>query len=76
MLWIDEPGLEHERVRDHRVVVGVGVLLDVEVLLHDPLRVREERPLGADRRAELLRACGARRSRSSRSACSATAIFG
>jgi hypothetical protein len=29
-----EPGLEHERVRDHRIVVRVGVLLDVEVLLH------------------------------------------
>src|SRR4051794_7839210 len=31
----DEPGLEHERVRDHRVVLGVRVLLDVEVLLDD-----------------------------------------
>src|SRR5215210_3543122 len=50
----DEPGLEHERVRDHRVVVGVGVLLDVEVLLDHALRVGEEGPLGADRVAELL----------------------
>src|SRR3954465_10144822 len=50
----DEPGLEHERVGDHRVVFGVGVLLDVEVLLDAALRVREERPLGADRSAELL----------------------
>src|SRR3954452_21646618 len=50
----DEPGLEHERVRDHRVVLGVGVLLDVEVLLDDALGVREEWPLGADRGAELL----------------------
>ena len=33
---------------------GVGVLLDVEVLLDDALRVGEEGPLGADRRAELL----------------------
>jgi hypothetical protein len=41
-------------VRDHRVVVGVGVLLDVEVLLDDALRVREERPLRADRVPELL----------------------
>jgi putative transposase len=31
----DEPRLQHERVRDHRVVIGVGVLLDVKVLLHD-----------------------------------------
>src|SRR5215218_3890301 len=49
-----EPGLEHERVRDHRVVIGVGVLLDVEVALDDAPRVREERPLGADGRAKLL----------------------
>src|SRR5215218_8299221 len=48
----DEPWLEHERVRDHRVVLGVGVLLDVEVLLDDPPRVGEERPLRADRGAE------------------------
>ena len=54
MLWIDEPRLEHERVRDHRVVLRVGVLLDVEVLLDGAVRVREEGPLGADRRAELL----------------------
>ena len=54
MLWIDEPRLEHERVRDHRVVLGVGVLLDVEVPLDRALGVGEERPLGADRRAELL----------------------
>src|SRR3954449_10742201 len=35
----DEPGLEHERVRGHRVVFGVGVLLDVEVLLDGAIRV-------------------------------------
>src|SRR5262245_10571599 len=29
----DEPRLEHERVRDHRVVFRVGILLDVEILL-------------------------------------------
>src|SRR5215203_4734122 len=50
-----KPRLEHERVRDHRVVVGVGVLLDVEVLLDDALRVGEKRPLGTDRGAELLK---------------------
>ena len=65
----DEPGLEHERVRDHRVVLGVGVLLDVEVPLDDAPRVGEERPLGADRGAELLERRGARRSRSWRSGC-------
>jgi hypothetical protein len=41
-------------VRDHRVVVRVGVLLDVEVLLDDPSGVGEEGPPGADRVAELL----------------------
>src|SRR5262249_8969515 len=45
---------EHERVRDHRVVLRVGVLLDVEVLLNGSLRVGEEGPLGSDRRPELL----------------------
>src|SRR5262245_1387048 len=29
----DQAGLEHEGVRDHRVVLGVGVLLDVEIPL-------------------------------------------
>src|SRR5215213_1343327 len=50
-----EPRLEHERVRDHRVVLGVGVLLDVQVLLDDAPWVGEERPLSADRGAELLK---------------------
>src|SRR5215207_9983550 len=49
-----EPRFEHERVRDHRVVLAVGVLLDVEVLLDDARRVGEEGPLGSDRGAELL----------------------
>ena len=50
----DQPRLEHEGVRDHRVVVGVGVLLDVQILLDGPLGVGQERPLGADRGPELL----------------------
>jgi hypothetical protein len=50
-----QPGLEHQRVRDHRVVCRVGVLRDVEVLLDGALRVGEECPLGADRRAEFLK---------------------
>jgi hypothetical protein len=41
-------------VRDHRVVVGVGVLLDLQVLLDDPPRIGQERPLCPDRGAELL----------------------
>ncbi len=45
---------EHEGVGDHRVVRGIGVFLDAEVLLDDPVRVTEERPFSAGRRAELL----------------------
>ena len=50
----DQSRLEHERVRDHRVVVRIGVLGDVEVLLDCSAGVGQERPRGADRRAELL----------------------
>ena len=49
-----EARLEDDCVRDHRVVLGVGVLLNVEVLLNLSARVREERPLGAHRRPKLL----------------------
>jgi hypothetical protein len=51
----DEAGLEHKRVRDHRVVFGVGVLLDVEILLDASFRIGQERPLGTDGRTELWR---------------------
>ena len=34
--------LEHERVRDHRIVLGVGVLLDVEVLLNRSVGVERK----------------------------------
>ena len=50
----DQARLEHQRVRDHRVVLGVGVFLDVEVALDGAAGVGEERPLGADRGPELL----------------------
>jgi hypothetical protein len=49
-----EARLENERVRNHRIVFGVGILLDVEVFLNFSLRVGEEGPLGADRRTKLL----------------------
>ena len=42
-------------MRDHRVVVRVGVLRDVEILLHLAPGVREERPVGADAAAKLVR---------------------
>jgi hypothetical protein len=35
--------LQHEGVRYHRVVMGVGVLLDLKILLDDTLFVVEER---------------------------------
>ncbi len=50
----DESRLEHERVRNHRIMLRVGILRDVEVLLNRSFGVGEEGPLGAHRRAELL----------------------
>src|SRR5277367_1431048 len=40
--------LEHERMRDHRIMLGVGVLLDVEILLNRSVGVRKKGPLGSD----------------------------
>src|SRR3989442_7781389 len=45
----------HERVRDHRVVVRVSVLGDVEVLLHLAAWIGKEGPARADAGAELVR---------------------
>jgi hypothetical protein len=50
----DQPRLEHQRVRDHGVVLGVGVLLNVEVLLDGAAWVGQEGPLSADGGAEFL----------------------
>src|SRR5277367_2305879 len=47
-----EPGLSMS-VGGHRVVKGIGVLLDVEVLLNLAPSVGQEGPVGADGRAEL-----------------------
>ena len=44
----DKAGLKDDHVGDHRIVQGVGVLGDVEILLHDPPRVGKERSVGAD----------------------------
>src|SRR5712691_9429556 len=43
-----EPGLEDERVRDHRVVMGVGVLLDLQVFLHLAPVIGQEGPGRSD----------------------------
>src|SRR6478736_557036 len=48
------PGLSTSVYRIHWVVVGVGVLLDVEVLLDLVAGVGQEGPLCADRVAELV----------------------
>src|ERR1700685_2627259 len=50
-----EARLEYERMRDHRIVLGVGVLLDIEILLNRSLGVRKEGPLGSDRCSKLLK---------------------
>ena len=41
-------------MRNHRIMLRVGILRDVEVLLNCSVGVGEEGPLGAHRRAELL----------------------
>src|SRR5580704_1655258 len=45
--------LQDEGVRDHWIV-RIGVLLNVEILLHCSLRVTKERPLGTKRVPELV----------------------
>ena len=35
----DKAGLEDNRMRDHRIVEGIGILGDIEILLHDTPRV-------------------------------------
>jgi hypothetical protein len=42
-------------VRDHRIVLRVGVFRDVEIFLQLAPGVREKRPVGADAGAELVR---------------------
>ena len=50
----NKPRLEYECVRNHRIVLWVGVLLNVKILLNRSVGVGKEGPLGADRCAELL----------------------
>src|ERR1700683_2304015 len=54
----DESWFEHECVRNHRIMLRVGILRDVEVLLNRSFGVGEEGPLGTHRRAELLASGG------------------
>src|SRR6202040_1425633 len=46
--------LEHQRVRDHRIVMRVGIFRDVEIFLHFAPGVREKRPEVADPRSEFI----------------------
>src|SRR5215472_3605522 len=46
--------LENERVRDHRVMLGVRILLDGEILLNRSVGVGKEGPHGSDGRSKLL----------------------
>src|ERR1700735_1961879 len=50
----DKSRLEHDCVRNHRIMLRVGILRDVEVFLNGSFGVGEEGPLGTHRRTELL----------------------
>ena len=43
----DKTGLQHDHVRDHGIVDGIGVFGDVEILLNNAPRVGEKRPVRA-----------------------------
>ena len=50
----DQSRLEHERVRNHGILLRIGVFRDVEVFLNRSSGIGEEGPLCTDRRPELL----------------------
>src|SRR5712672_170283 len=50
-----ETRFENDDMRDHRVVLGVRVLGDVEILLNLASRIRQKGPMSADARAVLIR---------------------
>ena len=43
----DKAGLQHNHVRNHGIVDGIGVFGDVEILLNNATWIGEERPVGA-----------------------------
>src|SRR5262249_2740780 len=51
----DQAGLEDDHVGDHGIVERIRVFGDVEILLDDTPRVGEERPVGTDPAAILIR---------------------
>jgi hypothetical protein len=44
----EQSGLENDDMRNHRIVVGIGVFGNIEILLNDSSGVGEERPVSAD----------------------------
>jgi hypothetical protein len=48
-------GLKHDHVRDHGIVDRIRVFGDVEILLDGTSRIGEERPMGTDSAAILVR---------------------
>ena len=54
ILYIMRSGSTHDSVRNHRIVVGIGILGDVEILLDDAPRIGKKRPVCPDPRAKLV----------------------
>src|SRR6266849_7619987 len=54
-LEYNETRFEDDDMRDHRIVFGVGVLGDVEILLNLTSRIGQEGPMSADAGAVLIR---------------------
>src|SRR5439155_16523568 len=54
-LEYDETRFEDDDMRDHRIVVGVRVLGDVEILLNLASRIGQKGPMSADAGAVLIR---------------------
>src|ERR1700730_5834982 len=54
-LVYDKAELEDDHVRDHWIVLGIGVLRDVEILLQDASRIGKKRPVCAGSGAKFIR---------------------
>jgi len=49
------PGFQYDGVRNHRVVVRIGIFNDVEVFLDDATRIGKKRPVGVDAAPKFIR---------------------
>ena len=54
-LIYNEARLEDDGMRDHRIVVRIGVFDDVEVFLNDAPWIGQKRPVGADAAPKFIR---------------------